>query len=75
MVRYLAVRNLEEFRRPDVGSAVPGGNKLPGIHDLFRGKNPNPITGAPITYTDGRTLPSKRPRWAVAGILISTLLG
>jgi transposase-like protein len=26
-VLYLAVRNLDDYRRPNVGSAVPGGNR------------------------------------------------
>ena len=52
------MRNLEEFRRPNVGiRSSRVATSFPGIHDLFRGTNPHPITGAPIVYTDGRTLP------------------
>src|SRR6185437_13359411 len=29
----------------------------PGIHDLLRGPDPNPMKPATITYTDDRTLP------------------
>src|SRR5215467_14707123 len=31
----------------------------PGIHDLLRRTNPNPMTTATITYTDLRTLPAE----------------
>ena len=41
-VLYLAVRNLEEFRTPNLGSAVPGGKSAAGIHDLLRRPNLNP---------------------------------
>jgi hypothetical protein len=56
-VLYLAVRNLEDYRSPNVGvrsSGVETGTA--GVHDLLRRTNPNPMT-ATITYTDGRTLP------------------
>ena len=31
----------------------------PGVHDLLRRTNPNPMKTATITYTDDRTLPSR----------------
>jgi transposase-like protein len=61
-VLYLAVRNLEEFRRPNVGIRSSGHETgAPGVHDPLRWANPNPMKTATITYTDGRTLPRSRP--------------
>ncbi len=57
-VLYLAVRNLEEFRGPNTGIRSAGHETgAPGVHDLLRRTNPNPMKTATITYTDGRTLP------------------
>ena len=56
-VLYLAVRNLEEFRSPNIGIRSSGMETgASGIYDLLRRTNPNPMT-AMVTYTDGRTLP------------------
>ena len=59
-VLYLAVRNLEEFRtaqRRDPQLRMETG--APGIHDLLRRPDPDPMKPATITYTDDRTLPAK----------------
>jgi len=43
------------------------GFAVPGVHDLFRGKNSDSMTVATITYTDGRALLfglAEGPRWA-----------
>ncbi len=65
-VLYPAVRNLDDYRRPSVGirsSRVE--TSAPGVHDLLRRTNPDPMT-ATITYTDGRTLPSLPNRCAAS---------
>jgi putative transposase len=42
-VLYLAVRNLEEFRRPNTGIRSSGHETSPpGVHDLLRRTNPDP---------------------------------
>jgi transposase-like protein len=60
-VLYLAVRNLEEFRRPNVGIRSSDGTSAGGIHDLLRRPDPNPMKPATITYTDDRALPCGFP--------------
>ena len=56
-VLYLAVRNLEEYRRPNVGIRSSGWKQaLQAFTIYFEGRIPTPCT-ATITYTDGRTLP------------------
>jgi Transposase, Mutator family len=57
-VLYLAVRNIEDYRRPNTGIRSSGVEASPpGIHDLLRGPDPGPMT-ATITYTGNRALPS-----------------
>ena len=60
-VLYLAVRNLEEFRTPNLGSAVPGGKSAAGIHDLLRRPNLNPDQPRSLTETIGRSAGRGRP--------------
>lgn len=61
-VLSLPVRNLQDYRRPNVGIRSSGWNKrAPGVHDLLLGTNPDPMTDATITYTDSRTLPLPAP--------------
>jgi len=57
-VLYLAVRNLEEFRRPNVGLRSSGCKQaLQAFTIYFDGRIPDPMKTATVTYTDGRTLP------------------
>src|SRR5262245_12349804 len=57
---YLAVRNLEEYRRPNVGTRSSGWKQaIQSVHDLLRGTHPHTMT-ATITYTDRRTLPREK---------------
>jgi hypothetical protein len=53
-VLYLAVRNLEEYLRPNVGPEARAGNKRSKPSPLLRGTHPHTMT----TYTDRRTLPN-----------------
>ena len=58
-VLYLAVRNLEEFRRPNVGLRSSGCKQaLQAFTIYFDGRIPDPMKTATVTYTDGRTLPA-----------------
>jgi len=56
-VLYLAVRNLEEFRRPNVGIRSSGGNRRCKRSRSTSTGESRPHENATITYTDGRTLP------------------
>ena len=58
-VLYLAVRNLEEFRSPQVGTGLE--ESATDIHDLLRGTHPHTMT-ATITYTNRLTLPAESLR-------------
>jgi transposase-like protein len=59
-VLYLAVRNLDDYRRPNVGIRSSGWKQaLQAFTIYFEGRLPNPMKTATITYTDDRTLPPK----------------
>ena len=61
-VLYLAVRNLQDYRGPNTGNPqLRVETSAPGIHDLLRRANPDPMTTATITYTGDRAL--SRFRW------------
>ena len=60
-VLYLAVRNLQDYRGPNVGTPQHRVETGPaGLHDLLRRPDPGTMT-ATITYTNDRTLPFRRP--------------
>lgn len=59
-VLYLAVRNLEGYRRPNVGIRSSAGRRRSKRSPCTsRGGSP-PHKTATVTYTDGRTLPGSQ---------------
>ena len=65
-VLYRAVRNLEEFRRPNGGLTSSGWNKPYKYSRSTSSGGSHPMT-ATITYTDDRTLPLPLVAWNASG--------